>query len=122
MSTIYSWAADMTADATGSLQDFTLIYDTSTGFTKKCELHRLAYAAPMAFYGETAVAAQTMTATAVTALAAATISAANAAGVFCFGSSTVAKAYAKRVAQIQVDLEVLMGKVNSTGLVAISGL
>ena len=48
--------------------------------------------------------------------------AANSSTVFGWGSSTVAKAYAKRMAQIQVDLEVLMGTINSTSLVAISGL
>lgn len=49
------------------------------------------------FYGETGVDQPTMTATALTALATATISAANSANVFGFGSSTVAKAYVKRM-------------------------
>src|SRR5512143_3447499 len=99
MSTIYSWAADMSADATGAVNDFILVYDTSAGLTKKATLDRLVFTAPNAFYGQTNVAAQTMTATAITALATATISAANATTVFGWGSSTVAKAYVKRMAQ-----------------------
>lgn len=122
MSTIYSWAADMSADATGAVNDYVLVYDTSSGRTKKATLDRLVFTDPGAFYGQTNVSAQTMTATAVTALATATISAANSTTVFGFGSSTVAKAYVARMAQIQVDLEVLMGCINSTSLVAISGL
>ena len=122
MSTIYSWASDFSADATGANGDYTLVYDTSAGRTKKCRLNRLVYTTPGAFYGQTKVAAQTMTATALTALATATISAANATTVFGFGSSTVALAYAKRLAQIQANLETLMGRIDSTGLVDISGL
>src|SRR5512143_1097666 len=112
MSTIYSWAADFSADATGANNDYTMVYDTSAQRTKKCKLQRLVYTNPGAFYGQTKVSAQTMTATALTALATATISAANATTVFGFGSSTVAKAYAKRVAQIQADLETLMKAVD----------
>ncbi len=62
------------------------------------------------------------TATAVTALAAETVETANTVTAYGFGSSTVAKAYVKRLSQIQVDLEVLMGKVNSTGLIDVTGL
>lgn len=126
MGTIYSWAADVSADATGQARDYFLIYDTSTGRTKKATLNTLAYggsaAGTLGFYGDTPVDQGTFTATALTALATATISAANTSAVFGFGSSTVAKAYVKRMSQIQADLETLMGKVESTGLVAIAGV
>lgn len=123
MSTIYSWTAEMGADATGAAGDWTLIFDTSTGRTKKCRLSSLLGNSSKitGFYGEAGVDQGTMTATAVTALATATLSSANTTSVFCFGSSTVAKAYAKRMAQIQDDLEELMLKIDSTGLLAISG-
>lgn len=126
MSTIYSWAAEMGADATGASSDWMLVYDTSTGRTKKARVGSVfvggAAAKVIPFYGETGVDQPTMTATALTALATATISAANTSAVFGWGSSTVAKAYVKRMSQIQADLETLMGKIDSTGLVNISGL
>lgn len=126
MSTIYSWTAEMPADTTGQARDYTLIYDTSTGRTKKCTLNSLVYggspSGTLGFYGVTAVDQGTMTATAVTALATATISAGNAAGVWCFSSSTVAAAVVKRASQIQVDLKTLMQKVESTGLLNIAGV
>lgn len=115
----------MSADATGAAGDWCLVYDTSTGRTKKARLVSCVTgdsAKVIPFYGETGVDQPTMTATALTALATATISAANSANVFGFGSSTVAKAYVKRMSQIQADLETLMGKIDSTGLLAISGV
>lgn len=115
----------MSADATGAAGDWCLVYDTSTGRTKKARLVSAVTgdaSKVIPFYGETGVDQPTMTATALTALATATISAANSATVFGFGSSTVAKAYVKRMSQIQADLETLMGKVDSTGLLAISGV
>jgi tRNA A37 threonylcarbamoyladenosine synthetase subunit TsaC/SUA5/YrdC len=57
----------------------------------------------------------------LTALGTGTISVANTATVYGFGSSTVAKAYVKRMAQIQDDLENLMAKIDSTGLINITG-
>ena len=124
--TIYSWAGELSADGTGAGVDKILIYDTSAGRTKAATIATVINggdpAKVIGFYGETGVNQGTMTATALTALATATISAANSANVFCFASSTVAIAYAKRMAQIQVDLDVLMGKVNSTGLINITGL
>ena len=126
MSTIYSWTAELGADATGQSRDLTLIYDTSTGRTKKATLNCVPFggsaAGTLGFYGATPVDQGTMTFAAVTALATATISAANSTTVWCWSSSTVAKAYAKRVSQIQADLETFMGKVESTGLVAIAGV
>lgn len=126
MSTIYSWAAEHGADTTGAAADFTLVYDTSSGRTKKATLSAVFLGQSpdrvIGFYGEAGVNQGTMTATALTALATATISAANSANVYCWSSSTVAKAYVKRMSQIQADLETLMGKVDSTGLLAISGV
>lgn len=123
MSTIYAWAAELSADATGKPNDYCLIYDTSTGRTKKATLATVCFGRDtVGFYGATPVDQGTMTATAITALTAATISAANVTTVFGFGSSTVAKAYVKRLSQIQADLETLMGKVESTGLVSIAGV
>jgi predicted alpha/beta-fold hydrolase len=126
MSTIYSWAAEHGADATGQARDFTLVYDTSTGRTKKATLGAvfgsLGPTVVRGWYGEAGVDQPTMTATALTALATATISAANSATVYCWSSSTVAKAYVKRASQIQADLETLMGKVDSTGLLSIAGV
>ena len=91
MSTIYSWAAEHAADATGQARDWTLVYDTSTGRTKKAAISSV-------FLGQ------------------------GPERVFGFGSSTVAKAYVKRVSQIQADLETLMGKIDSTGLLSIAGV
>lgn len=122
MSTIYAWAAEVSADTTGASGDWALVYDASTGRTKKVRLGALPFAGTMAFYGATAIDQPTLTPTAVTSLTAATVSAANSTGVYGFSSSTVAAAYAKRAAQIQADLDTLMQKINSTGLVAISGL
>jgi ABC-type amino acid transport substrate-binding protein len=64
------------------------------------------------------------TATCLTALTTnPTFSASNTgAGVFGFSSSTVATAYVTRIQQMQVDFDTLMGKINSTGLVNITGL
>jgi len=116
----------MSADTTGAAGDWTLIYDTSAGRTKKASLASVFLGqAPdrvIGFYGETGVNQGTMTASALTALATATISAANSATVFGFASSTVAIAYAKRASQIQADLETLMGKIDSTGLISIAGV
>jgi hypothetical protein len=126
MSTIYVWDEETSADTTGSALDYALIYDVSAGRTKKVRLGSVAFGGSatgtLGFYGVTAVDQGTFTGTALTALTAATISAANTSSVFGFGSSTVAKAYVKRMAQIQADLETLMGKVESTGLVAIAGV
>jgi hypothetical protein len=76
------------------------------------------------FYGASPVDQGTMTATAITALTTnPTFSASNTgAGVFGFASSTEAVAYVTRVTQMQADLDTLMAKVNSTGLVNITGL
>jgi hypothetical protein len=125
MSTIYAWAAEIAADATGASGDWTLVYDTSTGRTKKARLVSIVTGDAskiIPFHGETGVNQPAFTATATTALATETVETANTVTAYGFGSSTVAKAYVKRMSQIQVDLETLMGKVNSTGLIDITGL
>ena len=126
MSTIYSWAAEYPADTTGASSDWMLVYDTSTGFTKKARIGSVftggAAAKVLGFYGAAGVNQGTFTATAVTALATATISEATTATVFGFASSTAAIAYAKRMSQIQADLKLLMQKVDSTGLLDITGV
>jgi hypothetical protein len=104
MSTIYSWAAEHSADATGQARDYTLVYDTSAGRTKKATIGAVFLGQGptrvFGFYGEAGVDQGTMTATALTA----------------------GKALVKRCSQIQADLETLMGKIDSTGLLAITGL
>lgn len=129
MGTIYTWEQELAADATGAAADITLVYDASAKATKRITLANLgsralgaSSSATLGFYGATAVDQGTFTATAITALATATISAANAVGVFGFASSTVAAAYAKRLSQVQADIETLMGKIDSTGLVSIAGV
>ncbi len=122
MSTIYSWNAEVSADTTGASADWLMYYDASAGVTKKCRMGALPYGGTVGFHGATAVDQPTMTGTAVTALETATLSAANSTTVWGWSSSTVAAAYAKRVSQIQADLDTLMARINSTGLVSISGL
>lgn len=122
MSTIYVWTSELSADTTGASADYVMYYDTSAGTTKKCRLGALPYGENMAFYGATAIDQPTMTATALTALATATVSAANSTGVYGFASSTVGAAYIKRMSQIQADLELLMARIDSTGLVNIAAV
>jgi hypothetical protein len=74
------------------------------------------------FYGETGVNQGTQAATAITALTTATISAGNAAAVWAWASSTEATAFVTRAKQAQTDLDTLMARINSTGVVSISGL
>ncbi len=73
------------------------------------------------FYGGAAGSKQSMTLAAGTALAAATISAANSAGVWGWASSTVAKAYVARMAQLQADLKTLTQKLETAGLITVAG-
>jgi hypothetical protein len=126
MSTIYTWATENTADGTGQGQDWTLVFDTSTGRTKKATLSSVFLGQSpervIGFYGETGVNQGTMTATALTALSTSVATDAVTTTSFGFGNSTTAKATVKRLSQIQADLEVLMGKLDSTGLFGISGV
>ena len=75
------------------------------------------------FYGATPVDQGTMKATALTALTTnPTFSSSTDAGTYAFPSSTSATAYVTRIQQMQVDIDSLMARVNSTGFVNITGL
>ena len=128
MSTIYSFHQEAAALLTVASDDVALVYDTSTGIVKKATAQALSIGVlgdaatdVVGFYGETGVNQGTMAATAVTALATVTMEAATT-STFGFASSTVAKALALRVPQLQVDLDVLMARIDSTGLLSITGL
>jgi hypothetical protein len=137
MSTIYTFHRELASLATPAVGDRILTADRSTGTanggpTKKDMLLSVVKTAArgtgtadlIGFYGASPVDQGTMTATAVTALTTnPTFSASNTgAGVFGFASSTVAVAYVTRVTQMQADIDTLMARVNSTGLVNITGL
>ena len=129
MSTIYVFDSEVDALVTGATGDKLLVADVSAGTKKAITIGNLqtvisgaSASSTLGFYGVTKVNQGTMTATAVTALATATISAANTSVVWGFASSTVANAYVARTDQMQVDLDTLMAKIHSTGLLAISGL
>lgn len=135
MSTIYTFHRECATLATPAAGDRILTADISTNSTyptkKDMTLTVMGSAARgtgatdlIGFYGVTPVDQGTMTATCLTANTTnPTFSASNTgAGVFGFSSSTVATAYVTRVQQMQADLDTLMQKVNSTGLVSISGL
>ena len=136
MSTIYTFHRELPALLTPATTDRILTADVSTdtgaGATSKdltLALAKTASRGPAAtdlvgFYGATPVDQGTMTATALSALssAGAVFSASTGAGVFGFASSTVAIAYVTRVRQMQADIDTLMGKINSTGFVNITGL
>lgn len=131
MSTIYTFHEELPSLATAAAGDKILVHDSSGADKNDMTLTVLGSAVrgtgaadTIGFYGVTKVNQGTMTATCLTALTTnPTFSASDTgAGVFGFSSSTVAVAYVTRIAQMQVDLETLMGKVNSTGLVSIAGL
>ncbi len=130
MSTIYTFHQECASLATPAAGDRIAIADVSAGDKNKITLTVMGAAAKgtgttdlVGFYGATPIDQGTMTATCVTALITnPTFSASNTgAGVFGFSSSTVADAYAARVKQMQADLLTLGQKIESTGLIAISG-
>ena len=125
MSTIYVWTAEMSADATGAAGDWTLVYDTSTGRTKKARLVSAVTgdaSKVIPFYGETGVDQGAFTATALTALVTTAPIVAATTTAYGFQTSTAAKKFVKRLSQIQADLDSLMSKFDSTGLINITGL
>ena len=135
MSTIYTFHRECASLATPAAGDRFLVGDVSVNATdpaSKDMTFTVAFdpaqgkAATdlIGFYGAAPVDQGAMTATCLTALTTnPTFSASNTgAGVFGFASSTVATAYVTRIQQMQVDLDTLMGKVNSTGFVNITGL
>jgi hypothetical protein len=135
MSTIYTFHRECASLATPAAGDKLLIADISVNATdpKSKEIAISVTKAAgrgvdatdlVGFYGAAPIDQGTMTATCLTALTTnPTFSASNTgAGVFGFSSSTVANAYVTRIKQMQADLDTLMGKVNSTGFVNITGL
>jgi hypothetical protein len=129
MSTPYIWNDEIPSLVTAANADILLLHDASAGVKKRITLSNLATAINGAaasnvvgFYGTTKVNQGTMTATALTAIGTTTISAGNAAGVWAWASSTEALAFVTRATQIQANLEDLMARIDSTGLVAIAGV
>lgn len=130
MSTIYTFHRECASLATPAAGDRLLTADVSAGDKNKATLtvvsagmRGTAATDLVGFYGATPIDQGTMTATCVTTLITnPTFSASNTgAGVFGFSSSTVADAYAARVRQMQVDLDALIKRVESTGLLAVAG-
>lgn len=74
----------------------------------------------ISFHGASPIAQQAFTLTATTAVATTAFSAATA-GIFGFQTSTAAIALVTRVRQLQVDLEGLVGKLETVGLLAVTG-
>ena len=132
MATPYVFADEVPALLTVASNDIMLIWDTSAGLMKRSTVTQVnTIIKPLArgsattnvigFYGQTGVDQGTMTATAVTAVAAVVISAGNAAGTWAWASSTEATAFVTRVKQCQTDLKTLIARVESTGLIAVAG-
>ncbi len=135
MSTIYTFHQELPSLATPATGDRIMTADVSTNSvapTKKDMTLAVVKTAArgtgatdlVGFYGTTPVDQGTFTATCLTALTTnPTFSASNTgAGVFGWASSTEAAAYALRVPQMQVDLLTLMQKINSTGIVDVTGV
>jgi hypothetical protein len=131
MATPYVFAEECPTLLSVAQNDILLLWDTSAGLMKRCtvsaadaivDARGTATTTVVGFYGETGVNQGTVAATAITALTTATISAGNAAAVWAWASSTEAKAFVARAKQAQTDLETLMAKLDSTGLVAIAGV
>jgi hypothetical protein len=133
MATTFVFAQECPTLLTVSAGDILPVWDTSAGVMKRCTVSTVqAIILPLAigsasstvvgFYGETGVNQGTQAATAITALTTATISAGNAAAVWAWASSTEATAFVTRAKQAQTDLDTLMARINSTGVVSISGL
>ena len=134
MSTIYTFHRECAALLTPATGDRIMVADISDNASHPgAQTVTLAIAKTAArgvgatdligFYGATPVNQGTMTATALTAVTTnPTFSATTGAGVYGFPTSTLAKAYVARIPQMQVDIAALMARVNSTGLVDISGL
>lgn len=129
MSTVYVFNDEIPSLVTAANADILMLKDASTALKKRITLSNLATAVMGAaasnvvgFYGTTKVNQGTMTATALTAIGTTAISAGNAAGVWAWASSTEATAFVTRATQIQANLETLMARIDSTGLVAIAGV
>ena len=131
MSTPYVFSDEVPTLLSVAANDILLLWDTSAGLMKRCtvsaadaivDARGTATTTVVGFYGETGVNQGTVAATAITALTTAVISAGNAAAVWAWASSTEAKAFVARAKQAQADLETLMAKLDSTGIVSIAGV
>lgn len=131
MSTPYVFSDEVPTLLSVAANDILLLWDTSAGLMKRCtvsaadaivDARGTATSTVVGFYGETGVNQGTVAATAITALTTAVISAGNAAAVWAWASSTEAKAFVARAKQAQADLETLMAKLDSTGIVSIAGV
>lgn len=135
MSTIYTFHRECASLATPAAGDKILTGDISVNANapKSKDMTLTVWGAAakgkttadlLGFYGATPVDQGTFTATCLTALTTnPTFSASNTgSGVFGWSSSTNAEAYVARIAQMQVDLDTLMAKIDSTGFVNITGL
>lgn len=133
MATPFVFSEEVPTLASVAQNDIVLLWDTSAGLMKRATVSAAqgvvmplvvggASASVVGWYGETGVNQGTQAATAVTALATATISAGNDAAVWAWASSTEAKAFVARAQQAQTDLKTLMTRLDSVGLVNISGV
>lgn len=131
MATPYVFANELPTLNTVSAGDILLVWDTSAGLMKRVtvsvadalvDARGAAASTVIGYYGATGVNQGDQAATAITALATATMSAGNAAGVWAWASSTEATAFVTRAQQAQTDLETLMARIDSVGLVSIEGV
>lgn len=130
MSTVYVFHSELPEADGLDTADRVLLWDTSAGRMKYATLANVyaqigrsaavgaSAADTMSFYGATPINQGTMTEAAVTALATATMSAGNAAGVWAFASSTAAQAFVTRMKQAQTDLDTLIDKLDTVGLLS----
>ena len=134
MSTIYTFHRELASLATPAAGDRFLVGDVSVNANhpgaKDITLTVAGAAGKgkaatdlLGFYGASPVDQGTMTAVGLTAVTTnPTFSTSTDAGSYGFASSTVATAYVTRVRQMQADLDTLMAKISSSGLVSVTGL
>ncbi len=134
MSTVFVFHDELPEGGAPAAADSVMLWDTSATTYKRATYTNVMAqigrtkalgsdaSSTISFYGATAINQGTVTPTAVTALATATVSAGNAAGVWGFASSTAGQAMVDRAKQCQADLDNLMARLDSVGLVSVSGL
>ena len=133
MSSTFVFSDEVPALLTVASNDIMLIWDTSAGLMKRSTVTQVnsvvkalargsAATSTIGFYGATAVDQGTFTAVNITALATAVISAGNAAGTWAWASSTMASEFVTRAKQAQTDLNTLVQRIESTGLVNVAGV
>lgn len=133
MSTPFVFSDELPEIYTVAPTDIVMLWDTSAGLMKRATVSAVktviapavtggAATTVIGFYGATGVDQEAFTATAITALTTAVISAGNAAAVWAWATSTAALEFVARAQQAQVDLKNLMSKLDSVGLVTIAGV